>query len=397
MTGKHTGRAFIRGNAQSQDSEGQLPIPDEEKTLAEALQDAGYVTGMFGKWGLGNPGTTGDPLKQGWDTYLGYTDQVRAHNYFPDFLLKDGKRIPLDNEVTYLPKDQWHKGVGSHSTGQNVYSHDVVEEGALDFIREHKDSPFFLYVPFTLPHDNGEALELKMEVPDFGRYADRDWGINHKGYAEMVTRLDASTGRILDLIDELGLGENTIVLFTSDNGPMAPKKGNDDLSFSLFFDSNGPFTGYKRDITEGGIRAPLIVRWTGKVQPGTTTDFPSVQYDYFRTFCDLAGAPEPTGTDGVSLVPMITGNPTEQKQPGFLYWEDAEDGDIAIRQGDWKALLRDLDKNPDAKLELYNLETDPAEENDLASTESEKATELRQLIGKVRTPSEHFPSALDGK
>ncbi len=278
ITGKHTGHTYIRGNAQSQCGEGQLPIPDEEKTLAEALQDAGYVTGMFGKWGLGNPGTAGDPLKQGWDTYLGYTDQVRAHNYFPDFLLKDGKRIPLDNEVTYLPKDQWHKGAGSYSTGQNVYSHDVVEEGALDFIREHKDGPFFLYVPFTLPHDNGEALELKMEVPDFGRYADRDWGINHKGYAEMVTRLDASTGRILDLIDELGLGENTIVLFTSDNGPMAPKKGNEDLSFSLFFDSNGPFTGYKRDITEGGIRAPLIVRWTGKVQPGTTTDFPSVQY-----------------------------------------------------------------------------------------------------------------------
>ncbi len=224
ITGKHTGRAYIRGNAQAGDGEGQLPIPDEERTLAEALQDAGYKTGMFGKWGLGNPGTTGDPLKQGWDTYLGYTDQVRAHNYFPDFLLSDGKRIPLDNEVNYLSKEQWHKGIGSYSTGQNVYSHDVIEEGALDFIREHKDEPFFLYIPFTLPHDNGEAPELKMEVPDFGRYANRDWGINHKGYAEMVTRLDASTGRILDLIDELDLGEDTIVLFTSDNGPMARRR-----------------------------------------------------------------------------------------------------------------------------------------------------------------------------
>jgi len=394
ITGKHTGRCVIRGNRQAPDAEGQYPLPADEVTVAELLQDAGYATGMFGKWGLGNPGTSGDPLKQGFDTYFGYTDQIRAHNYFPDFLLRDGERVPLDNEVTYLPEDEWHGGIGSYSTVQNTYSHDLIEEAALDFIRSHRDQPFFLYLPVTLPHDNGEAPELRMEVPDFGRYADKDWGINHKGYAEMVTRLDATTGKVIALLEELDLAGDTLVIFTSDNGAMKPA-GKPDLRFSEFFDSNGPFRGYKRDIHEGGIRAPMIAWWPGTVAGGGESDHVSAHWDLLATACELAGTEPSANHTGISFLPTLLGRPERQRRHEFLYFEDGRDGDHAVIQWPWKGLRRNLDDNPDAPWEIYHLERDPGESRNLAAEQPERIERFAALVQQARTPSKLFPLPLD--
>lgn len=393
MTGLHTGHTFIRGNAQNPDGPGQLPIPDSAFTLAELMKKAGYATAMFGKWGLGEPDTTGDPLTQGWDLYVGYTDQVRAHNYFPDFILKNGERVPLDNEVVYLPKTEWHKGTGSYSTGQHTYSHDVLEQDALDFIRAHRDQPFFLYLPFALPHDNGEAPELKMEVPDFGRYADKDWPINMKGYAEMVTRLDATVGRVLDLLAELDLDDHTLVIFTSDNGSY-PHQKDPNLEITEFFDSNGPYRGTKRDMTEGGIRAPMLAWWPGTIAASGTTDHVSAHWDVMPTLADLSGAEIEGKTDGLSLVPTLRGETSAQAKHDHLYWEDGEDGDVGIREGRWKGILRGLHKNPDAKFEIYDLEADVGETTDLAAEKPELVARFHQLVREARTPSEEFPLTL---
>jgi len=389
MTGKHTGHAYVRGNQQARNAEGQLPLPNDAVTIASVLRRAGYATGMFGKWGLGNPGTTGDPLRHGWDTYFGYTDQIRAHNYFPDFLLKDGHRVSLDNEVKYLSPQAWHKGIGSYSTKQNVYSHDLIEGAALDFIRKHKEGPFFAYLPFTLPHDNGEAPRLQMEVPDFGRYAKhKDWTLNSRGYAEMVTRLDRSVGRITDLLDELGISENTLVIFTSDNGPVAIREDKPDRMMTAFFRSNGKFRGTKGTFYEGGIRVPMIARWTGTIAHGVTSDHPSAHWDFFATVGDLIGVPAPPDIDGISYLPTLLGYHANQREHDCLYWEGG--GKLAIRKGDWKVVVPD-GRKPDAAFELYDLASDPAEQHDLASRFPNKVNEFRAMLPRVRTPSEQFP------
>ena len=338
MTGLHMGHAYVRGNKQAPDAEGQLPIPDEALTLAEVLRDAGYATGMFGKWGLGNPGTSGDPLEQGWDTYFGYTDQVRAHNYFPDFLLEDGKRLPLDNEVKYLSKSAWHKGIGSYSTVQNTYSHDLIAGAGMEFVRAHRDRPFFLYLPFTLPHDNGEAPELQMEVPDFGGYADHEgWSLNEKGYAEMVTRLDRSVGELLALLNELKIDENTLVLFTSDNGPVRVRDDKPDRRMTAFFDSTGGMRGSKGVFYEGGIRVPLIARWPGKIEASGMSDHLSAHWDLFPTLCEAAGITAPGGLDGISYLSTLLGKSSDQESHAYLYWEGGPRQSVAIRKGKWES------------------------------------------------------------
>jgi arylsulfatase A len=388
MTGKHTGHAYVRGNQQARDAEGQLPLPADAVTIASVLRRAGFATGMFGKWGLGNPGTTGDPLKHGWDTYFGYTDQIRAHNYFPDFLLKDGRRIPLDNEVQYLSPQAWHKGIGSYSTKQNVYSHDLIERAALDFIRKYNDGPFFAYLPFTLPHDNGEAPRLQMEVPGFGRYAKhKDWTLNSRGYAEMVTRLDRSVGRVIDLLDELGISENTLVIFTSDNGPVAVREDKPDRMVTAFFRSNGEFRGTKGTFYEVGVRVPMIARWTSRITHGVTSDHPSAHWDFFATVCDLIDVPAPPDIDGISYLPTLLGNDARQREREYLYWEGG--GKLAIRKGDWKVVVPD-GRKPDAAFELYDLASDPREQRDLASRFPSKVNEFRAMLMTVRSASERF-------
>ncbi|MFH0758651.1 MAG: arylsulfatase [Bacteroidota bacterium] len=384
MTGYHMGHAGIRGNKQAEPS-GQWPVSDETVTIAEILKEAGYKTGMIGKWGLGTDVNSGDPLKQGFDFYYGYLDQVLAHNYFPEYLLRNGVREYLDNEVQYLDTALWHKGLGSYSTKKNTYSHDLMAAEALTFIRENRGQPFFLYLPFTIPHDNGEEpVGERQEVPDYGIYQGEDWTRESKGYAAMITRMDKDIGAILDLLSELDLAENTIVFFTSDNGPVPEREYTDR------FNSNGPWRGGKRYLYEGGIRVPLIVAWEGRIAPGTESDHISAFWDFLPTACDLAGTDIPEGIDGISMLPELTGN--EQESHESLYWEFTEAGGAqAIRKGCWKLVRNQVISEPPGTIELYNLGVDPGEESNVATDHQEVVADLLNLMERCRTESPVFP------
>lgn len=385
MTGKHPGNAYVRGNIQAEPS-GQLPLPEGTTTVSGLLNDAGYVTGMIGKWGLGNIGNSGEPSNFGWDYYYGYLDQVLAHNYYPEYLIRNGKKEYLDNEVVYLSDTLWHKGLGSYSIEKNEYSHDLFTRDALRFINENQASPFFLYLPYTIPHDNGEAPEdEKQEVPDFGIYADSTmWNKETRGYASMITRMDRDIGSILDMLDSLGIGEHTLVIFTSDNGPMPGQV------FTGYFDSNGLLKGGKRDMYEGGIRVPMIARWTGKIEPGSSTDHISAFWDFLPTACDVAGIETPTGTDGISYLPVLLGD--QQESHDYLYWESPLNGFMtAIRMDDWKAVRTDYAGNPDGSFELYNLAEDIGETNNVAAKYPDLIARMDSIFRVAHTPSEHFP------
>jgi len=384
MTGKHMGHAEVRGNKQAEPS-GQMPISAKTVTVAELLKNAGYSTGMIGKWGLGIENSTGDPNKQGFDFYYGYLDQVLAHNYFPEFLIRNGEKEYLDNEVKYLSKDAWHEGLGSYSVKKVDYSHDLFEQETINFIERHKENSFFLYLPYTIPHDNGEALEdQRMEIPDYGIYKEMHWGNDQKGYAAMITRLDETVGKILDKIKETGIDENTLVIFTSDNGP---EMG---YFFSDFFNSNGDLRGGKRDLYEGGIRVPFIARWPGKIKPGTQSDQISAFWDFLPTACEIAGVQIPDDTDGISILPALTGESVQPKHE-YLYWEFYERaGAKAIRKGNWKAVKNNLKSDINSPVELYNLENDPGEKVNLANEFPGIVKEMDQLMNKASTPSPVF-------
>jgi arylsulfatase A-like enzyme len=384
MTGMHMGNAQIRGNAQAEPY-GQAPLTEEAVTVAELLKKQGYRTALIGKWGLGIEDTSGDPLKQGFDSYYGYLDQVLAHNYYPEYLLRNGKEEMLRNEVVYQNSTAWHKGLGSHSEKQVDYSHDLFMKEALNFLEEDRESPFFLYLPFTIPHDNGEAPKgFRMEVPELAPYDKEDWTRESRAYAAMITRMDKGIGRILDQLKDAGLDENTLVIFTSDNGPMPAEE------FTDFFDSNGPLEGGKRDLYEGGIRIPFIARWPGKITAGTQSDHISAFWDFLPTACEIAGAEIPKDIDGISYLPTLLGE--EQPVHQYLYWEFPEKGyKVALRKGKWKAIRNNMEEDPDGPIELYNLEDDIGEENNVAEANPETTQQLTRLLEEAHSRSERFP------
>ena len=280
MTGLHTGHCFIRGNARQN-------LRPTDVTVARILKEAGYVTGLVGKWGLGHEGSTGVPTRQGFDYFYGYLDQVHAHNYYPAFLMRNEKRVPLKNEV---PPGRGPFGTGV-ATKKVEYSHDLLMKETLDFIDRGKDKPFFLYLALTIPHANNEAGKKGMEVPDLGIYKDKDWPAPQKGHAAMITRMDAGVGRLLAHLKQLGLDENTIVFFSSDNGPH--KEGGAD---PLFNRSSGPLRGHKRALTEGGIRVPFLARWPGKIAAGSTSHFVGAFWDVLPTLAMPAHQQGAAGT-----------------------------------------------------------------------------------------------------
>jgi arylsulfatase A-like enzyme len=376
MTGLHTGHTYVRGNHEIQPM-GQLPLPAETETLPKMLQRAGYTTALIGKWGLGGPDSTGTPNSQGFDHFFGYLCQRHAHNYYPEFLFRNGARVPLGNKVEGGRADG--AGVASEKV---EYSYDLMEAEALQFLNQNKDRPFFLYLAVTLPHANNEGGMNGMEVPDFGDYAAKDWPVTEKGRAAMISRLDRGVGRIIRRVRNLGLEENTIIFFASDNGPH--REGGSDPNF---FDSNGPLRGAKRDLYEGGIRVPLIARWPGRIQAGAVTGHVSAFWDFFPTFAVLAGGEAPENIDGICMVPTLLGIPRKQEQHEYLYWEFLERGSAqAVRLGRWKAV-----RLPGGSLELYDLETDLGETTNIAAGNPEIVARVRECLAAARTESAYWP------
>jgi arylsulfatase A-like enzyme len=373
MTGLHTGHTFIRGNREMK-PEGQQAIPADTVTLPKLLKQAGYATGMFGKWGLGPPGSEGDPLNQGFDEFFGYNCQRHAHTYYPTYLWHNTEKVPLDGKT---------------------YSHDVIVGKAFDFIRQHRQGPFFCYMPVTVPHaalhvPEESAAPFRRKFPEFedkiGRYAGPPINNPPACFAGMMTRLDGQIGELLGLLRKLEIDDRTLVMLSSDNG--AHREGG---HMPDFFCSTGPLRGIKRDLYEGGIRVPMIARWPGKIDPGTTTDHISAFWDVLPTLCELAGAESPAGIDGISLAPTLLGAPGKQKQHEFLYWEfPSQGGKQAVRMGAWKGVRLNLRNNPDASIELYNLETDLGETRNVAAEHPDVVARLQAVFRAAHVESALF-------
>jgi arylsulfatase A-like enzyme len=367
MTGLHTGHARIRGN-------GRGTLLPEDVTVAKVLRGAGYQTGMIGKWGLGEAGETGLATHQGFDSFFGYVHHVDAHNYYPDHLWENERQVPLANVV-----------VDGVATKRGQYTHDLFAARALEFVEQHRQGPFFLFLAFTIPHANNEAKQQGMEVPSDEPYTREPWPQPQKNHAAMITRLDADVGRLLARLKELGIDDNTIVFFSSDNGPH--KEGGGDPEF---FHSAGPWRGHKRDLTEGGIRVPMLARWPGHIDPGQTSDAVWAFWDFLPTAAELAGAEPPAGLDGISVVPALLGSKTGRAQPThpYLYWEFHERGSQqALRLGSWKAIRPKLG----AALELYDLRTDPHEDCDVAAEHPDVIRQAESLLAQARTDSPDWP------
>jgi len=403
LTGLHTGHAYIRDNDEMGERgdvwhdpalEGQRPILASTYTLGHLFQEAGYVTGAIGKWGLGGPDSPGEPNRQGFDHWYGYLCQRVAHNYYPTHLWHDGEKEMLPgNEYFYphqrLPEEADPEDPASYEAYKGaVYSQDVMAEDARSFIREHARDPFFLYLPFTVPHAALQVPEDSLE-----EYADAFDEVPYTGdqgylphpkpraaYAAMVTRMDQEVGRILDLLDELGIAQDTLVLFTSDNGPTF--NGGTD---STFFESAAGLRGLKTELYEGGIRVPLVARWPGRIPAGSVSDLPSAFWDFLPTFAELVQRPLPGPTDGVSLFPTLGGSLRNQQAHEYLYWEFQ--GRQAVRMGDWKAYLTAAT----GSLELYDLASDPSESREVSAEHPDVVSRIREIMAGARTPSELFP------
>jgi arylsulfatase A-like enzyme len=365
MTGLHIGHARTRGNLFP-----DLHLRPQDITVTELLKKAGYRTGLFGKWSLGGIGTTGYPRRKGFDEWFGFFSQTHAHNYYPEHL--------LDNEREYLLR-------GNMGTKKEEYAHDRFTERTLGFLeKQPTGQPFFLHVCYTIPHANNEMgrdTGNGMEVPSDAPYSARAWPQPEKNFAAMITRMDRDVGQLMDQLKKMGVSDNTLVIFTSDNGPHQEGGHKSD-----FFDSNGPLRGIKRDLTEGGIRVPMIARWPGKVKAGTASDQVWAFWDFLPTACELAGVEAPNRLDGISMAPALLGHP--QRNHEYLYWEFHERGfDQAVRMGDWKGIR----KGRRGAIELYDLKIDIGEANNVAPKHPDVVARIAKIMAEARTESKEFP------
>lgn len=409
MTGLHPGHAFIRNNRETK-PEGQYPIPADTVTLVKLFQKQGYVTGAFGKWGLGGPDSDGRPLKQGIDRFFGYNCQGVAHNFYPTYLWDNETRFPLKNSAfsahqKSLPIGADPRNPESYSGFSGVeYSADVITAQALKFVRDNKDRPFFLYVPTTIPHlalqvpDDKLLKNYQQAFPDDPPYlGGRDY-LPHRtpraAYAAMVSRMDQHVGQIVSLIRELGLDDNTIYVFSSDNGPVYDKLGGTDTEF---FRSAGPLRGRKGSLYEGGFREPAIACWKGHISAGTTSDRVTGFEDWLPTLLELVGAKAsiPSGLDGISFAPTLLGQQLPPRP--FLYREFPDyGGQVCLRMSDWKAVVQNLmpqGKQPARpwKIELYDLKNDVSETTDVADQHPEIVAEMDRIMKSQHTASAEFP------
>lgn len=395
MTGLDTGHTPIRGNLEVR-PEGQAPMPGDTFTLARQFRNAGYVTGIFGKWGLGAPHSASEPLKMGFDRFYGYNCQRQAHHYYPYFLWNGNQREML-----------W----GNFGLETGEYAPALIHEQAMQFIESNKDKPFFCFYTTTIPHAEMFAPEEYMAKyrgkflpessyegtdsgPDFRKFAYGSQPEAHAAHAAMINCLDDQVGELLARLKELGIDDNTMIIFSSDNGPHT-EGGND----PAYFHSAGPFRGVKRDLYEGGIRVPFLVRWPARVAPGSTTEHLTAFWDVLPTMAELTGQPIPANTDGVSFLPTLLGEKGQQKHD-YLYWEFHEQkGHVAIRKENWKGVRYKVALDPDSPLELYDLSSDPGEQHNVAGQHPEVVAELDKLIKGARTvsPVEKFNFPLKRK
>lgn len=379
MTGQHHGHTRVRGNAGPENPAAQALQPGDV-TVAGVLQQAGYRTALIGKWGLGDIGAaeSGLPRKHGFDYFFGYLNQRHAHNHFPDFLWRNEERVMLPNVVTPVDGD----GAG-YATEAKVFADDLFTEDALKFVSENQSRPFFLYWSMVIPHANNERTRILgdgAQVPDYGPYADKDWPNADKGHAAMITRMDGYVGRLLEHLKKLGLAENTLVIFTSDNGPHNESKHN----FARF-NPGGPYTGLKRSLTDGGIRIPFIAWWPGKVKSGSESAHVGSFADWFSTAAELAGVAPPKHLDGLSFVPTLLGTGDHQKQHEFLYWEFHEGGfkQAALFQGRWKGIRSG---GPEVPVKLFDQQNDIAEQTNVAAQHPDLATKIGAYLNTARSP-----------
>jgi len=386
MTGLHTGHTRVRGNAGKQNRAPQN-LRAEDVVLPEVMKKAGYSTALIGKWGIGHEGSDALPNKKGFDYFYGYLDQTHAHNPYPAFIMRNGERVALRNRTIPGSGGQGEsEGAGvAEQPIENVP--DLMAAEVLKWVEQQKEKPFFLYWSLITPHANNEGTKVGrgQEVPDLGAYADKDWPAPEKALAATISRLDADVGRLFALLKKLGMDENTLVMFSSDNGPHR-EGGND----PKFFEASGPFSGIKRSLTDGGIRVPTIARWPGKIAPGGENKTPFWFADILPTFAEIAGAQAPAKLDGVSFAKPLRGMRIAWPGPRNLYWEYHEGGfsQAVLMDGRWKAIRL---KRLDAPVALYDLETDLAETNNLAAEKPELVERAKGLFTSERTDSADWP------
>jgi arylsulfatase A-like enzyme len=369
MTAKHTGHCTVRGNA-------RVPLAENEMTVARFLKALGYVTSLIGKWGLGDEGTAGVPTRQGFDEFFGFLDQTHAHNSYPDYLYRNDQKVPIPGNVV-------EKNIAST---KGVHVQELFTKEAIEFVERNKSRPFFLYWAVTAPHVNNERGKRDgngIEVPSDAPYTNETWPQTMKNHAALITYLDREVGRLLDRLRELGLDDNTIIVFSSDNGPHREGGGDPD-----FFRSSGLLRGFKRSLHEGGVRVPCLIVWPGQIKAEATSPHIAGFQDFLPTFAELLGAKAPAGLDGISFVPTLRGRPGDQKAHDFLYWEFYEGGfQQAARAGKWKAVRPVLG----GKLELFDLDADIGEKADIAARHPDIVQQMETRLKAAHIDSPHFP------
>ena len=377
MTGRHMGRTVVRGNSTK-----PIVLREHHPTVASVLKRAGYRTACIGKWGLGTPDKLSNPNDVGFDHFFGYVDMWHAHNFYPEFLIRNGEVQQLRNEVALRWKSFQEPGRPQAGRGVAIkrvdYAPDLFIAEVEKFIRDSHREPFFLFHSLNTPHANNEAGSRGMEVSDLGEFSDKDWPAPEKGFAAMIRNIDRDAGRILDLLKELKIEKNTLVIFSSDNGPHQEGGHRAD-----FFDSNGPLRGTKRDLTEGGIRVPTIAWWPGTIDPGTEDGAHWYFGDLMATFAELAGVEPPAKIDSDSFVAPLRGQPREKRwdRKSLMYWEFYERGSAqAVRFGKWKAIRKPMFTG---KIELYDMSNDPGEKHDYSRRRPDLTRQAAGLMDRA--------------
>lgn len=409
LTGRHAGRAEIRGNRQANRSfpefdEGQHPISADALTLASVFQKAGYATGAYGKWGLGPAGSTGDPLKHGFDHFFGYHCQAVAHSFYPPHIWNDGVKVIINESPVPGHAKQPHGEVRMEDWIAENYAPDLMIKEATSFIRRYQDKRFFLYLPFIEPHVAiHPPVDRVNEYPeewDDKVYRGESAYLPHPrpraGYAAMITDLDRHVGAVRAALEEAGVLDQTLIVFTSDNGTTHPGRGGSHFHIggcdAEFFNSTSGLKGYKGSVYEGGLRVPTIVRWPGKIAAGVTNDFPSYFPDWFPTLVGVAGLERPDGLDGVDLMPILTGEGSAPERNPMIWVYPEYGGQIAVRFGHYKVLRREINEaDGPAPWEAYHIQDDPFEQKNIAESHPEIIARAREILGGQWLDNPMFP------